>query len=143
MSFYFSRTLPKLSSWGLPTFRLESEILDYFLYYKLFHIFLYMLKTMTFSRSITKQPASTLKFQYFYSILQMNFCGPRQKRGERPFSAGTSCTRADLWPVVTPTLSTSKIFQTFLRHCWQPCSSSTISHCSGLELHLADNFTAI
>ena len=43
---------------------------------------------MTFSRSITKQPASSLEFKYFYSILQMSFCGPRQKWGERPFSAG-------------------------------------------------------
>ena len=52
--------------------------------------------SVTFSHSITKQPASTLEFQYFYSILQMNFCEPRQKREERPFSAGTSCAWAGL-----------------------------------------------
>ena len=49
---------------------------------------------------------STLEFQYFYSILQMNFREPRQEREERPFSAGTSCAWAGLWPVVTRTLST-------------------------------------
>ena len=70
----------------------------------------------TFSHSITKQPASTLEFQYFYSILQMNFCGPRQKREERPFSTGTSCAWAGLWPVVAFTLRTWRCFQTFLRH---------------------------
>ena len=79
-------------------------------------LLLYMLKTMTFSHFITKQSASILEFQYFYSVLQMNFCEPRQKREERPFSAGTSCVWAGLWPAVTRTLSTLQSFQTFLRH---------------------------
>ena len=72
--------------------------------------FIYIYKAITFSHSITKQPASTLEFQYFYSILQMNFCKPRQKREERPFSAGTTCAWAGLSPVVTQSL------QTFLKH---------------------------
>ena len=71
---------------------------------------------MTFSHLIAKQPASTLEFQYFYCILQINFCEPRQKQEERPFSAGNSCAWAGLWPVVTLTLSTSRSFQNFLRH---------------------------
>ena len=79
-------------------------------------LLLYMLKTMTFSHFITKQPASILEFQYFYSVLQMNFCEPRQKREERRFSTGTSCVWAGLWPAVTRTLSTLQSFQTFLRH---------------------------
>ena len=60
----------------LPDFSLRS-----FLYTADFpRIFLYMPKTMTFSHSFTKQPASTLEFQYFSFILQMNFCELRQKR---------------------------------------------------------------
>ena len=51
---------------GLPTFRLWSEISDYFLYCRLSQNFLYMLKTMNFSHSIANQPSSTLEFQYFY-----------------------------------------------------------------------------
>ena len=71
---------------------------------------------MTFSHSITKQPASTLEFQYFYFILQINFCKPRQRREERHFFAGTSYGWAGLRPGVTRTLSASQSFQTFLRH---------------------------
>ena len=58
----------------------------YLLYCRLPYDFvLYMPKTTTFSHSIAKQPAWTLEFQYFYSILQMNFCEPRQKTGRAPF----------------------------------------------------------
>ena len=46
----------------------------------------------------------------------MDFFESKQKREERPFSTGTSCAWAGLWPVITRTLSTSWSFQTFLRH---------------------------
>ena len=48
-------------------------------------IFLYMLETTTFPHPITKHPASTLEFQYLYSILQIDFCEPGQKQEKRPF----------------------------------------------------------
>ena len=86
-------------------------------------LFLYMPKTMICSHLIIKQPASTLKFQYLYFILQINFC--EWKREEHPFSAGTSCARAGPWPVVTHMLRTSQSFQTFWETCWQPCAYLT------------------
>ena len=59
-----------------------------------------MPKTITFSHFITKQPASTLEFQYFYSILQMNFCEPRKKNRKSTFSSlapPVSGQAYDLW----------------------------------------------
>ena len=96
----------------LPDFSLRSQTFCYTADFSTTY-FLYMPKTMTSLHSITKQPALTLEFHYFYSILQMNFCEPWQKREKRNFFTGTSCGRAGLWPVVTRTLSTSQSFQTF------------------------------
>ena len=81
--------------------------------------FLYLSKTMTFSHSIPKQPARTLEFQYFYSVLQMNFCEPRQKREERPFSAGSSRARAGPWQCVL-VKHFAKFPDFFEKQCWQP-----------------------
>ena len=67
-----------------------------------------MLKTQTF---FAHPPASTLEFKNFDSILQKYFCDPRQKREKRPHPAGFSCA----W-VITHMLSTSRSFQTFLKH---------------------------
>ena len=98
----------------LPDFSLRSQ--TFFILQTFPRHFLYMPKTITFSHFITKQPASTLEFQYFYSILQMNFYKSRQKQEEGPFFAGTSCAWAGPWPVVTRTLSTSRSSQTFFKH---------------------------
>ena len=81
----------------------------YLLYCRLPYDFvLYMPKTTTFSYQITKQPASTIEFQYIYSILQKNLWA-QTKLGKS--AAGTSCAWAGLWPAVM--LSISQSFQTF------------------------------
>ena len=63
-----------------------------------------------------KQPASTLEFKNFDSILQKNSVVPEKKREKRPHSACSSCACSGLWPAVTRMLSTSQSFQTFLKH---------------------------
>ena len=75
-----------------------------------------MLKTQTFfAHPITKPPASTLEFKNFDSVLQKKLCDPRKKQEKRPHPAG-SCAWAGLWPAVMSMLSTSRSFQTFLKH---------------------------
>ena len=95
----------------LPGFSLRSQAIFYTA-----DFLIILSKTTTVSHSLTKQPASTLESQFFYSIFQINSCEARQKQKERPFSAGTFSAGAGLWLVVTRTLSTSRSFQTFLRH---------------------------
>ena len=75
-----------------------------------------MPKTTNFSHLITKQSAKTLKFQYFYSVLQKKILWAQTKTGRIPCPRCHSCAWADLWPAATRTLSTLQSFQSFLRH---------------------------
>ena len=98
---------------GLPTPRLESYILDNLLYCRLSHDFLlYMLQTTTFSHSITKQPASILEFQYFYSILRKKILLAQTKKEK----SAISCVWAGNWPALMCTLTISRSSQTFFSH---------------------------
>ena len=74
-----------------------------------------------------KQPASTLEFQYFYSILQKKILKAQTKKGRAPLHAGSSCAWAGLWPAVMRMLSTSQRFQTFLRHNYNKVEWATPS----------------
>ena len=65
----------------LPTSRLKSEISDYLLYCRLSQDYFYICLKLTFSLPILTQPASTLEFLYFYSILQKKNVG-RDKNGK-------------------------------------------------------------
>ena len=101
----------------------------FFLLQTFAEFFIYMPKTMTFHIPSQNKPASTLEFQYIYSILQRNFFEPRQKREEDLFSAITSCAWTGLWSAVTRMLSTSQSFNTFLIHnVGNPAGASDISN---------------
>ena len=93
----------------LPDFSLRSQTSGYTADFPTTFLYIYLKLWLFHFRSQNN-------LQYFYSILQIKFCEPRQKREERTFSAGTYCAWAGSWLVVTRTLSTLKSFQTFLRH---------------------------
>ena len=102
-----------LSVWGyftqqgcqLPDLSLRNQT---FCYIAEFSTFLFMLKTKTFLHIPSPQ-----KFWLYFA---KDYCDSRQKREKRPHLAGFSCARAGLWPAVTHMLSTSRSFQTFLKH---------------------------
>ena len=67
----------------------------------------------TFHHTTTSKQSRIQKFLLYFA---RKFCDSRQKREMRPHPAGSSCAWAGLWPAVTHTLSTSRSFQTFLKH---------------------------
>ena len=98
----------------LPDFSLRSQTFCYTADFST--TFLYMLQTKTFfAHPITKPPASTLEFNIL-TLFCKKICDSRQKLEKHLHPAGSSCVWVGLWSAVTRTLSTSRRFQTFLKH---------------------------
>ena len=79
--------------------------------------FIYIcLKPRHFCTSHHRTTSKHSRIQEFWLYFAKKFCDPRQKREKSPHLAGSSCAWAGPWPRVTCTLSTSRSFQTFLKH---------------------------
>ena len=84
---------------------------------KQIYVYIYAAETakQTTKHLITKLPARTLEFKNF-EYFAKKFSDTRQKREKHPHPASSSCAWAGLWPAITRALSTSRSFQTFLKH---------------------------
>ena len=84
------------------------QLPDFVLYCKLFYYF--------FARSITKPPATTLEFKNFDTIFQKLSVIQDKNRKTASTQLPPPRAWAGLWLAVAYTLSTSRSFQTFLKH---------------------------
>ena len=111
---YTRKALYVVQGCQLPDFSLRTQIFCYTVDFPM--TFLYELKTTTYFASHHKTTSKHPRIPVFYFILQNILLAQTKKREERPFTAGTSCAWAGLWPAAMRMLSTSRRFQTFLRH---------------------------
>ena len=79
-------------------------------------LFYECLKPRLFCKSHHKTTSKHPRIQEFWLYFAKKFCDSRLKWEKLPHPAGSSCAWAGLWPSVMRTLSTSRSFQTFLKH---------------------------